>query len=75
MRQPVPYRFVLSLNHGHCFSIHSLVISGAESGMGEPEVYGGVEGGGTHSTLMIFDKVTYFSKTTCLIFISRKGRS
>lgn len=24
--------------------------------MGDPEVYGGVEGGGTHSTLMIFDK-------------------
>ena len=25
--------------------------------MGETVVYGGVEGGGTHSTVMIFDKV------------------
>ena len=25
--------------------------------MGETGVYGGVEGGGTHSTVMIFDKV------------------
>ena len=25
--------------------------------MGETLVYGGVEGGGTHSTVMIFDKV------------------
>ena len=28
--------------------------------MGETVVYGGVEGGGTHSTVMIFDKVNIF---------------
>ena len=34
--------------------IHTL---GGGARMGETVVYGGVEGGGTHSTVMIFDKV------------------
>ena len=59
MRQAVPYTNVLSLNNRHISRIPSLVISGGECGMGDPEVYGGVEGGGTHSTLMIFDKVMF----------------
>ena len=32
-------------------------ISGRSAAMGDSKVYGGVEGGGTHSTAMIFDQV------------------
>ena len=41
-----------------CIKRHlkSLILGGGAR-MGETVVYGGVEGGGTHSTVMIFDKV------------------